>query len=166
MQSKQSANGGAGGDYNASNYTQISDYQIGKHLGQGAYASVKQAVHTQTGLVLAIKVYEKFNLMELSRKKSVVREINVLKKLQHKNIMRLYDVIDTPRQLYLVLEHIQGTQLNAYLQSLPTKNHVYQLPIVDPATVSSGMKTPTTKQRNLRKEKTTAEQAHQSMLIS
>jgi len=28
-------------EYNASNFTQISDYQIGKHLGQGAYASVK-----------------------------------------------------------------------------------------------------------------------------
>ena len=70
-----------GSEYNASNLTQISDYTIGKHLGQGAYASVKQAVHTQSGLILAIKVYEKFNLMDASRKKGVVREVNVLKKL-------------------------------------------------------------------------------------
>ena len=42
----------------------ISEYQIGRHLGQGAYASVKQAMHIGTGLVLAIKVYEKFNLMD------------------------------------------------------------------------------------------------------
>lgn len=42
MQKKGEA---GGGEYNASNYTQISDYQIGKHLGQGSYASVKQAVH-------------------------------------------------------------------------------------------------------------------------
>jgi len=75
----------------------ITDYQIGRHLGQGAYASVKQALHVPTGLVLAIKVYEKFNLMDLQRKKSVQREISILKKLQHKNIMRLYDVIDAPR---------------------------------------------------------------------
>ena len=52
-------------------------------------------MHTETGLVLSIKVYEKFNLMDASRKKSVIREISILKKLQHKNIMRLYDVIDT-----------------------------------------------------------------------
>ena len=89
--------------------TQISDYRLGRHLGQGSYASVKQAVHVETGLILAIKVYEKFNLMDASRKKGVAREISVLKRLQHKNIMRLYDVIDTPRQLYLVLEHIEGT---------------------------------------------------------
>ena len=89
--------------------TQVSDYRLGRHLGQGAYASVKQAVHIETGLILAIKVYEKFNLMEASRKKAVAREISVLKRLQHKNIMRLYDVIDAPRQLYLVLEYIEGT---------------------------------------------------------
>ena len=51
-------------EFGASNFTKILDYQIGRHLGQGAYASVKQAKHTSTGLVLAIKVYEKFNLME------------------------------------------------------------------------------------------------------
>ena len=60
-------------------------------------------------MVLAIKVYEKFKLMEAQRKKSVIREINVLKKLQHPNIMALYDVIDTPKQLYLILEYVNGT---------------------------------------------------------
>ena len=53
-----------GDEFGASNLTMISEYQIGRHLGQGAYASVKQAMHTGTGLVLAIKVYEKFNLMD------------------------------------------------------------------------------------------------------
>lgn len=51
-------------EYNASNYTQITDYQIGRHLGSGAYASVKMATHKPTGMVLAIKVYEKGHLNE------------------------------------------------------------------------------------------------------
>ena len=69
-------------DYGASNYTQITDYQIGKHLGSGAYASVKMATHKPTGLVLAIKVYEKFKLNEQSQRKvGVKREIAVMKKL-------------------------------------------------------------------------------------
>ena len=58
-------------EFNASNLTQIVDYTIGKHLGQGAHASVKQAVHVTTGFVLAIKVYEKYNLMDATRRKSV-----------------------------------------------------------------------------------------------
>ncbi len=51
-------------EYGASNYTQITDYIIGRHLGSGAYASVKMATHKPTGMILAIKVYEKFKLNE------------------------------------------------------------------------------------------------------
>lgn len=51
-------------EYGASNYTQITDYTIGRHLGSGAYASVKLATHKPTGMILAIKVYEKFKLNE------------------------------------------------------------------------------------------------------
>lgn len=67
-------------------------------------------------MVLAIKVYEKFKLMEAQRKKSVIREINALRKLDHKNIMKLYDVIDTQKQLYLVMEYVPGQMLSSYLR--------------------------------------------------
>lgn len=94
-------------EYGASNYTQITDYTIGRHLGSGAYASVKLATHKPTGMILAIKVYEKFKLNEQGqRKSSVKREISVMKKLQHANIMRMFDVIDSPKQLYIVLEYV------------------------------------------------------------
>ena len=68
-------------EYAALNFTQIGDYRLGKHLGQGAYASVKQAVHRATGMLLAIKIYDKFKLSDPSRKKSVIREVQILKKL-------------------------------------------------------------------------------------
>jgi serine/threonine protein kinase len=96
-----------GSEYGASNLTQITDYRLGKHLGSGAYASVKKATHKLTGMVLAIKIYEKFKLMENQRKKNVIREIMALKKLQgDDNVVKLYDVIDTPKQLYLVLQFV------------------------------------------------------------
>jgi serine/threonine protein kinase len=106
-----------GSEYGASNLTQITDYRLGRHLGAGAYASVKKATHKLTGMVLAIKVYEKFKLMENHRKKNVIKEINSLKRLQgHDNVVRLYDVIDTPKQLYLVLEFVKGTMLSSFLK--------------------------------------------------
>lgn len=70
-------------EYGAFNYTSIGDYQIGKHLGAGNYASVKQAIHKETGLITAIKIYEKSKLVDKQRKQAVLREITVLKKLQH-----------------------------------------------------------------------------------
>ena len=103
-------------EYGATNYTSITEYKIGRHLGAGAYAAVKQCVHRLTGMVLAIKVYEKFKLMESQRKKSVIREINALRKLNHPNIMRLYDVIDTTKQLYLVMEYVPGQMLSTFLR--------------------------------------------------
>ena len=49
-------------DYAASNFTQLNDYRFGKHIGQGSYAVVKLATHKLTGVVVAIKVYEKFRM--------------------------------------------------------------------------------------------------------
>ncbi len=77
----------------------INDYMIGKEIGKGAYAVVKQAVHKQTGTKLAIKIYEKFKLMDPARKNAVKREIQVLKQLDHSNVVKLYEVIDNPKQV-------------------------------------------------------------------
>jgi serine/threonine protein kinase len=77
---------------------------------------VKQAVHRATGLELAIKVYEKYKLMDTTKKKSVLKEINALMKLNHPNIMKLHDVIETPKQIYLVTEFVPGKMLSSYLR--------------------------------------------------
>ena len=47
----------------------IADYSLSIHIGAGAYANVKQAVHKTTGMIVALKIYEKFKLLEQSRKK-------------------------------------------------------------------------------------------------
>jgi serine/threonine protein kinase len=79
----------------------VSDYLIGKEIGKGAYAVVKQAVHKPTGTKLAIKIYEKFKLMDPARKSAVKREIQVLRQLDHPNVVRLYEVIDNPKQVII-----------------------------------------------------------------
>jgi serine/threonine protein kinase len=58
---------------------------------------VKEAHHKATGQSLAIKIYDKYKLLDIQRKKSVIREIKILKKLEHDNIVTLYDAIDTPK---------------------------------------------------------------------
>ena len=44
------------------NYTKLSEYRLGKMLGQGAYAIVREALHIETGYTVAIKIYDKYKL--------------------------------------------------------------------------------------------------------
>ena len=60
---------------------------------------------------MAIKIYEKYKIQEIQRKRTVTREIKILKKLTHPNIATLYDAIDNPRQLYLVMDMVDGQSL-------------------------------------------------------
>lgn len=46
----------------ALNFTHLSDYKMGKMLGQGAYAMVREALHIESGHVVAIKIYDKYKL--------------------------------------------------------------------------------------------------------
>ena len=103
-------------DYHASNYTQIGDYIFQRHLGAGSYASVKEAKHKATGMLVAIKIYDKQRLENsCSRKKGVIKEIQSLNKVEHPCLPKLFDVIDSPSQIYLVMECIQGQNLTTLL---------------------------------------------------
>ena len=57
---------------------------------------MRQAIHKSTGMLLAIKIYEKYKLSDNNRKKSVAKEIAYLSKLHHTNLPTLHDVIDSP----------------------------------------------------------------------
>jgi serine/threonine protein kinase len=81
----------------------IQDYIIGKELGKGAYAVVKAAIHKPTSMKVAIKIFDKVKLMDPVKKTVVKKEIDILKMTNHPNIVKLYEVIDTPKQVYLIL---------------------------------------------------------------
>jgi MAP/microtubule affinity-regulating kinase len=74
-------------------------------IGQGAYAVVKEATHKKTGKKVAIKIYDKYKLLDPQRKKSVNREIRILQRLNHPHIVKLYEVIDTAKQVHSLLLH-------------------------------------------------------------
>lgn len=94
----------------------IEDYLLGGQIGQGAYAIVRVATKKSTNSKFAIKTYEKAKLLDPHRKRSVQREIEILGCLKHQNIVKLFEIIDTGRQLHLVLEHVGGCSLHGYLK--------------------------------------------------
>ena len=53
--------------------------------------------HKVTGDFFALKIYEKFRLTDPMKKKAVQREIAVLKKVSHPNVIKLVELIETPK---------------------------------------------------------------------
>lgn len=90
--------------YNDMNFSKnalgnIDRFEIGTSLGQGSYAVVKLAKDTHTNKQVAIKIYEKFRLIDPQKRMNLKREINILEKLDHPNIIKLYMTIDTRSQV-------------------------------------------------------------------
>jgi len=102
-------------------YGAIDCYQIGREIGRGAYAVVKECTRKQGPITYALKIYNKDKLVLPQRKRNVNREIQILKKLDHPNVVHLYETICTPSNLYLVLEHIKGGSLYSYIRANENK---------------------------------------------
>lgn len=99
----------------------IDDYSILETLGHGAYSIVKYAIHRPTGRHVALKIYQKSKLLSGKKKISVKEEIALMKSMDHPNIVKLYQVMETDKELYLVMELINGTSLFKYIQRKPEK---------------------------------------------
>jgi len=97
------------------------EYIVGKEIGQGAYATVRIAIHKATKTRVAIKIYEKFKIMDPQRKKSVKREIKLLKMMSHPYIIKLHETFETNHHINIIMEYVGGPSLYTYLKSQPNK---------------------------------------------
>lgn len=87
---------------------------MGDDEGRGHFAVVKLARHVFTGEKVAVKVIDKTKLDEVSRA-HLFQEVRCMKLVQHPNVVRLYEVIDTQTKLYLILELGDGGDLYDYI---------------------------------------------------
>uniref|UniRef100_A0AC35TMB6 Protein kinase domain-containing protein n=1 Tax=Rhabditophanes sp. KR3021 TaxID=114890 RepID=A0AC35TMB6_9BILA len=78
-------------------------YDLEKTIGKGHFAVVKLARHVFTGERVAIKIIDKTKLDPVSTN-HIMQEVRCMKLVQHPNIVRLYEVIDTQTKLFLILE--------------------------------------------------------------
>ncbi|KAF0735686.1 hypothetical protein AaE_009064, partial [Aphanomyces astaci] len=75
------------------------------------------AEHVITGHKVAIKILNRNKIRSLDMSEKVRREIGLLRKMQHPHIIRLYEVIDTPTDIFMVLEYVAGGELFDYIVS-------------------------------------------------
>ena len=95
----------------------IAQFSMGEKLGEGTFGVVRIATHILTGERVAVKVLDRARIREQADKTRIEREIEILKKLHHSNIIHLYSVINTNYTLYLVQEYASGKELFEYIIS-------------------------------------------------
>ena len=102
--------------YNSINKT-IADihYKIVRKLGEGMFSAVKLATHSLTEEQVAIKILEKTKISKIEDKERINREISIMKKLRHFNVVKLYQIIETKLNIYLIQENIEGQEFMNYL---------------------------------------------------
>ncbi|NXB37141.1 MYLK2 kinase, partial [Eulacestoma nigropectus] len=77
-------------------------------LGGGKFGEVHTCTEKETGLKLAAKVIRKQGAKD---KEMVLLEIDVMNQLNHHNLIQLYDAIETPREIILFMEFVEGGEL-------------------------------------------------------
>nr|BAF98999.1 partitioning defective 1 [Hemicentrotus pulcherrimus] len=92
----------------------VGKYRLIKTIGKGNFAKVKLAKHIPTGKEVAIKIIDKTQLNPSSLQK-VYREVKIMKLLDHPNIVKLFEVMETDKTLYLAMEYASGGEVFDYL---------------------------------------------------
>eukprot|EP00472_Partenskyella_glossopodia_P010560 CAMPEP_0197525022 /NCGR_PEP_ID=MMETSP1318-20131121/10569_1 /TAXON_ID=552666 /ORGANISM="Partenskyella glossopodia, Strain RCC365" /LENGTH=296 /DNA_ID=CAMNT_0043078171 /DNA_START=74 /DNA_END=964 /DNA_ORIENTATION=+ len=106
----------------------MNKYQTLEKIGQGTYGVVYKAKDKKTAELLALKKI-RLDAEDEGIPSTAIREISLLKQLQHENIVRLYDVVHTERKLTLVFEYLDQ-DLKKYLDACGEKG-------IEPFTVKS-----------------------------
>ncbi|KAJ3205324.1 Map microtubule affinity-regulating kinase [Entophlyctis luteolus] len=93
----------------------IGNYEILKTVGEGSFAKVKVAVHRITKQKVALKIIDKDRLPDEYSLKNIHREAQIMRLLDHPSVIQLYEVMETKKELFLVLEFAVGGELLDYI---------------------------------------------------
>eukprot|EP01084_Bolivina_argentea_P095104 170983_1 len=99
------------------NPLRIGAYNLQRALGLGAFGKVKLGEHVVLKQHVAVKILNKAKIQQLDMPEKVKREINILRLCCHPHIIRCYEVIDTPSDIFVVMEYAPGGELFDYIVS-------------------------------------------------
>ena len=83
------------------------NYRIIKKLGNGTFGQVYKIIHQKTGNIRALKIIPKNNLRSGFTDKDIIREINIMKNLDHPHVIKLYEFYKNKENYYLVMNFVQ-----------------------------------------------------------
>lgn len=96
--------------------TTLQFYKIVKLLGRGSFGKVHLGIHLLTRRKVAIKCIDKQYIMEEKAQGKVVQEINILKGLSHKNIIKVLEVFENKKYVFIVTDYAARGDLLQYMK--------------------------------------------------
>eukprot|EP00232_Nephroselmis_pyriformis_P004979 CAMPEP_0182903420 /NCGR_PEP_ID=MMETSP0034_2-20130328/31260_1 /TAXON_ID=156128 /ORGANISM="Nephroselmis pyriformis, Strain CCMP717" /LENGTH=515 /DNA_ID=CAMNT_0025038291 /DNA_START=214 /DNA_END=1761 /DNA_ORIENTATION=+ len=93
----------------------LPNYRLGKTLGIGSFGKVKVAEHILTGHKVAVKILNRKKIKAMDMDEKVRREIKILRLFMHPHIIRLYEVIETPTDIFVIMEYVKSGELFDYI---------------------------------------------------
>ncbi|XP_042041349.1 SNF1-related protein kinase catalytic subunit alpha KIN10-like [Salvia splendens] len=91
------------------------NYIVGEVLGIGTFAKVKIAQHVRTGQNVAVKIINRTMMRSPTNQEKVRREIKIGQLCVHPHVIRVYEVIETPTNIYVIMEHMMKGELFDYI---------------------------------------------------
>lgn len=89
-----------------------SEYEVAHQLGHGAFSTVYQCIEKMTGKVRAVKIVSKKGLNSDHMTSTFkLQEIQVLKQLDHPNILKVFQIFEDKKSFYVVMEFCSGGEL-------------------------------------------------------
>ena len=109
----------------------ISQYQIKGKIGEGMFGKVKLGIHLLTNEKVAIKIFDKGKIKNEKEVEYIEREISILKKLNHYNTIKLYNIIQNENFIFLIQEYVPNGELLHFLENPEnmnlTENHICKI---------------------------------------
>ncbi|CAJ0565972.1 unnamed protein product, partial [Mesorhabditis spiculigera] len=93
----------------------IGHYVLKDTLGVGTFGKVKVGIHEVTGYKVAVKILNRQKIKTLDVVGKIRREIQNLSLFRHPHIIRLYQVISTPTDIFMIMEYVSGGELFEYI---------------------------------------------------
>ena len=86
-------------------------YKIGKALGNGTFGEVRVVTHIETNIQRAVKIFRKSSFQSQKLQDQLYLEIDILKSLDHPNVIRFIEYFEDEKKIYLILEKCSGGEL-------------------------------------------------------
>ena len=89
----------------------LSDYNIKGIIGKGTFSIVKLGEHKKTKEKVAIKIMQKNKILSKDDLIRIEREIEILKRLNHPNVIKIHKIYDDEKKFYIIMEFCENGEL-------------------------------------------------------